>query len=62
MYDDTTDCLDKTQMELYLSYATNETPVERFRKFINPENQTATVLSRTLIHELQTILGNDHKR
>ena len=60
MCDDTTDCSDKTQMVIVLRYEINGKPVERFWKFFNPENQTAIVLSKILLDELQTILGNDH--
>ena len=60
MCDDTTDCSDKTQMVIVLRYEINRKLVERFWKFFNPENQTAIVLSKILLDELQTILGNDY--
>ncbi|PNF31520.1 hypothetical protein B7P43_G00803 [Cryptotermes secundus] len=62
MADDTTDVSEHTQMVLVLRYVLNGEIFERFLGFFIPENQTADVISKRILEQLDIILqGNGQK-
>lgn len=58
MCDETTDIYDKTQMVIVLRYELDGKPVERFWGFFNPHSLTAEDISKVLLEELQTLIGD----